>query len=263
MNERIAVILTNYNMPERTDALCRHLLESVDWTLSLFVVDNGSDLVPPSKYTTLRLPVNRQTTGGWLAGLEQAKMEGEWLGYLFLITSAEFPFEDDPFAEICQYMVETPDLVGIHPALTEDSTSDWPHLFPVPGLNYPRRTWHIDNICALWRAEWFDGVGGFDPALSYAWGVDLETSWKARRDGKKLFVHDGTRIKKVSNIGYQMDRMNMTAMERQQNAGSEMEHVLEKRYGRYWWERMTGEFITFDMALPGEYRPLDRISEWS
>lgn len=263
MLERIAVILTSYNMPERTDALCKHLLSEVEWPLSLFVVDNGSDIRPPSQYTTLRLDKNRQTTGGWLAGLKQAQGYGDWLGYLFLITSAEFTYEDDPIAELCQYMAENPDVAGIHPALTVDSTSDWPHLFPIPGHARPRQVWHIDNICALWRASWFDSVGGFDPALTYAWGVDLETSWKARRDGLKLMVHDGTRIKKVSNIGYQMERMNMTAQEREQNAGSEMEHVLEKKYGRHWWERMTGEFITFEMALPGEYRPLERISAWN
>lgn len=262
MLERIAVILTNYNMPERTDALCKHLLEFVDWPLSLFVVDNGSDLMPPSKYTTLRLSVNRQTTGGWLAGLEQAKREGEWLGYLFLITSAEFIPETDPLSPLAELLTFDPDIVGVHPALTEDSTSDWPHLFALPENETPRQVWHIDNICSLYRAAWFDCVGGFDPALSYAWGIDLETGWKARRDGRKLMVHDGTRIKKVSNVGYTLERMNMTAMERQQNAGSEMEHVLEKRYGRTWWERMTGEFITFDMALPGEYRHLDRISAW-
>ena len=56
-------------MPERTDALCEHIREYVSWPYSLIVVDNGSDLVAPSQYTTLRLDTNIQTTGGWLAGL--------------------------------------------------------------------------------------------------------------------------------------------------------------------------------------------------
>lgn len=261
MLERVAVVLVNYNMPERTDALCEHLLSNVDWPLSLFVVDNGSDLMPRSQYTTKRLTENVQTTRGWQAGLEQARKEGDWLGYLFLITSTEFVPETDPLSPIAEMLVNSPDVVGIHPALTEDSTSDWPHLFPIGDT--PRQTWHIDNICALWRADWFDSIGGFDPALSYAWGVDLETSWKARRDGKKLYVHDGARIKKVSNIGYTMERMNMTAEQRRINAGWEMEHVLRKKYGAFWWERMTGEYITYEMALPGEYRHLERISAWT
>jgi hypothetical protein len=63
-------------MPERTDALCEHLLTCTDWPLSLYIVDNGSDLVPPSRYTNVKIDGNIQTTGGWLAGLEQARLDG-------------------------------------------------------------------------------------------------------------------------------------------------------------------------------------------
>jgi hypothetical protein len=261
MNKRVAVILVNYNMPERTDALCEHVANHVRWPHALFVVDNGSDMVPPSKYTTCRLSPNRQTTGGWLAGLEQARTEGPWLGYLFLITSAEFVPETDPLTPLAEMLLQDETLVGVHPALTR-------RLVPATGPTSsrwgvkPRQTWHLDNICALYRADWFDGMGGFDPALTYAWGIDLETGWKARRDGKKLMVHDGTRIKKISNIGYNMGRMRMNAAERADFAGQEMRRVLGNKYGPLWWEKMTGEYITFEMALPGEHRQRERISAW-
>lgn len=265
MNQRVAVILTNYNMPERTDALCEHLTKWAKWPHALFVVDNGSDMsgLPVSKFTTLGLGTNRQTTGGWLAGLNQARACGDWLGYLFLITSAEFLPETDPLSPLAA-LLDDPEVVGAHPALSADSTSDWPHLFtPDETFTGSRQTWHLDNICALYRAEWFDGMGGFDPCLTFAWGVDLETSWKARRDRKKLLVHDGVQVKKTTNIGYHMGRMRMSADERRDRAGNEMRRVLGHTYGPDWWERLTGEFITAEMALPEPYRHLERISAWN
>ena len=70
MSNRVAVILTNYNMPERTDALGDYLAAHVKHPYDFICVDNASDLMPPSKYTKVHLTANRQTTGGWLAGLE-------------------------------------------------------------------------------------------------------------------------------------------------------------------------------------------------
>lgn len=261
MLDRIAVILTNYNMPERTDALCKHLLTYVDWPLSLFVVDNGSDLIAPSPFTTLRLKQNRQTTGGWLAGLEQARAEGEWLGYLFLITSTEFIPGTDPLSPMAELLTFDPQVAGVHPALTPDSTTDWPHLYRRNGGRV-RQTWHIDNICSLYRAAWFDAAGGFDPALSFAWGLDLELGYKARQQGKRLVVHEGVQVKKVTDIGYQMNRMHMSAKDRRNLAAAEMAAVFEPRYGGQWWQRLTGEYITPAMLMPEPYRELERVNVW-
>ena len=130
---RVAIIITNYNMPERTDALCAHIRERVLWPYSLIVVDNGSDLVPPSQYTTLKLDTNIQTTGGWLAGLEEADrlaaLAGEgFLAYWFLITSAAFTGYADPLTPLVWALLRDENAVGVHPALTSDSTTAWGHL---------------------------------------------------------------------------------------------------------------------------------------
>ena len=92
---RVAAVITNYNMPEATDALCEHILNYADWSVTLYVVDNGSDLVKPSRYTTQRLERNVQTTGGWLAGLDAAFADGGFFAYWFLITSAEFVGDEE------------------------------------------------------------------------------------------------------------------------------------------------------------------------
>lgn len=252
--DRVAIILVNYNMPERTDALCDCIVDHVKWPHSLIVVDNGSDLCRPSRYTTLRIIGNRQTTGGWLAGLKEAdrlvKIHDEpYFAYWFLITSAEFPEGQniDPLTPLVEALQTIPEAVGIHPALTGDSTTAWQQLL-TRGGDQPRRTWMIDNIASLYRADWLDSIGRFDPELIYAWGIDYETCWFARKHGKGLYVHEGVKMRKISNIGYAMNRMNMSADERGQRAGANMADVLSKKYGPNWFARMREEYITNDMV---------------
>jgi hypothetical protein len=105
----------------------------------------------------------------------------------------------------------------------------------------------IDNIAALWRADWFDGLGRFDPKLRYGWGVDLETCFRAREEDYKLYVHEGVKVKKVTDIGYTMDRMNMTAPERREKAYKNMEERLSLKYGGKWWSLMTESYVTEEM----------------
>jgi len=242
---RVAIIISNYNMVERCDALCEHIQETVVWPHDLIVVDNGSDLVRPSRYTTLRINPNRQTTGGWLAGIDYAGPD--YLAYWILITSAEFPSgHNDPLTPMAMLLVENPEAVGVHPALTEDSSTAWEHLKARGGD--PRRTWMLDNIAALWRADWLHEIGLFDPALRYAWGVDLETCWFARKHGRSLWVDERAQVKKVTDIGYHMRRMNMSADERRLLAGENMAHVLCERYGPTWWERMNREYLSDEMV---------------
>lgn len=237
---RVAAILTNYNMPERTNALAEriHRLPNCD----LFVVDNGSDIAEPSHFTYVWLAENCQTTGGWLAGLKAAKRMGHYDYYWFLITSAEFVDERDPLTPMVAHLDADPNAVGVHPALTADSTTAWEHL-KARGGDQPRQTWMIDNIASLYRADWFDGAGGFDPEMKYAWGIDLETCWKARRDGRSLWVHEGVQVRKVTDIGYQMRRMNMSAEDRREKAGANMRDVLSARYGENWNWRMRNEYV--------------------
>jgi hypothetical protein len=105
----------------------------------------------------------------------------------------------------------------------------------------------IDNIFSMYRADWFDRIGWFDKDLRYAWGIDLETGWIARRDGRGLYVHEGARVRKVTDIAYRMERMRMSGDERQRLAGQNMSFVLEQKYGPGWWGLMTKEFITAEM----------------
>jgi hypothetical protein len=240
----VAILIVNYNMQERTDALVESIERRVKYPHATIVIDNGSDQQQPSKYTTVRIRPNIQTTGGWLEGIKAAQ-EIKPFAYWFLITSAEFPDGDyDPLAPMVELLEAG--AVGVHPALTTDSTTSWKHMID-RGTSKPRQTWMIDNIASLYRADWFDSIGRFDPALLYAWGIDLETCWKARRDGLPLYVDERTQIKKITNIGYQMNRMGMTAQQREERAGANMAAILSYRYGPSWWDRMTNEYVTEEM----------------
>ena len=241
-NLRTAAIITNYNMPERTDALVTYIRKYVKSPVDIVVVDNGSDIVPPSKYTTLALESNIQTTGGWLAGLNS--LQGHYDAYWFLITSTEFVegVTGDPLTPMVNKLKGDRKAVGVHNALMPDYVGAWKHLVTRGGKGC-RETWMIDNISSLYRADWFDSIGRFDPRLVYAWGIDLETCWLARMQGRSLWVCEDAKVRKVTNIGYSMNRMGMSAQMRQALASQNMVSVLERKYGKGGYIRTKTEFI--------------------
>ena len=75
-SNRVAAIVVNYNMPERTDVIAEGIKKHVKWPVDVIVVDNGSDKAPPSKHTAIRLEANVQTSNGWLMVVQYAKALG-------------------------------------------------------------------------------------------------------------------------------------------------------------------------------------------
>lgn len=247
--KHIAVILPNYNMHERAWALHDRLI-SISATSSLFVIniDNGSNIRDRARedMTTVRLMTNIQTTGAWLMGLHYAdalerKFGFKFFAYCMMITSAEFVAEcADPITPLVQFLEKNPNAVGVHPALTKDSTTSWEHL-KAQDKGF-RPVWMIDNICAMWRADWFNSIGRFDPRLFYGWGSDLETCYKARKEDRGLYVCDDVKVKKVTDIGYTMNRMGMSAEERKELARKNMDEVFTEKYGPDWRDLMYSEY---------------------
>jgi len=233
-NKRIAVILVNYNMLENTDKIVEKLKEVTKYPTDIIVVDNGSEIVKKSEYTTIALSKNVQTTNGWLMGLHYADAisvneKFEYFGYLFVITST---YIDNVNYDIIEKMVINlkNDIVGIHPALSKDSTTAHKHLYSknqnIRGVKF------IDNIFALYKADWFNSIGRFNPRLTYAWGIDVETGYLARKNGFKICIDDNIIVKKVTNIGYTMNRMSESAKEREINARSQMYYYFKEKYGK-------------------------------
>jgi glycosyltransferase involved in cell wall biosynthesis len=249
----VAIIIPNYNMPERTDLLAKAIRQRVKWPHELIVVENGSDIAPLSSHAAVRLEKNVQTTNAWLTGLAYADglayvRKKYFFAYWFMITSAEFPEDDegDPLEPIVRFLSEDPFRAAVHHALTPDSTTSWNHLKARGGNDF-RRTWFIDNISAVWSADWFDNtVGRFDPRLTYAWGVDYEACYLTRKEDGQIYVYEGAKVDKFTDIGYTMNRMNMTADERRVKASEQMNRILGARYGPNWHGMMTNDYIEDD-----------------
>ncbi len=240
---RVAMIITNYNMPERSDKMVEYIKQHVEHPTDVILVDNGSDQQPPSKYTALHLGKNVQTCHGWLMGLHYADsleiFEGfKYFAYNFIITSGEIVDEPnktsqgDIISRLVKPLIEDSEVVGVHPALSTDSTTWWTHMKQRPLQKGHRFTNMIDNIFSVYRADWFNNVGRFEPSLTYAWGIDMETCYFARRDGKKILIDDEVVIRKVSDIGYKMNRMGMTGEDRFKNAKEQIETYFVEKYGK-------------------------------
>jgi len=119
------------------------------------------------------------------------------------------------------FLLRNPNAAMITPALSLNSTTTWNHL-KTHNKSKPERVWMIDNLAALYRAEWFDSVGRFDRAQTYAWGVDLELSFVARCQGRSIWRDDRVQIEKISQIGYTLNRMNMSKNQRGRHARTQM-----------------------------------------
>lgn len=238
---KTAVFIVNYNMPERADALYEYL-DGHCKNKDIYLIDNGTDLVEKAKHSNVFIPKNVQTTQGWLAGMQEADKVGGYFAYMFLITSTRFIEESkDPIASMMRKLEEDENAVGVHASLTPTSTTSWEHL-KTCGSGF-RRTWFIDNICSLYRASWFDLQGRFDKEMIYAHGVDLEMCYKARAQGKSLWVDDDIQVEKITDIAYKMDRMRMTANDRNKLARQNMEEVMKKKYGSEWFNIMMKEGV--------------------
>lgn len=247
--KKVAVFIVNYNMNERAEALYDYLENNETWLIDIYLIDNGSDITKPSKKTNVFIKNNIQTTNGWLKGLAQSdKKYFNYFAYMFLITSTEFVKQTKkPVSSMIQKLLEDDNAIGVHASLTEDSTTYWGHLKNRGTKEHYRQTFFIDNICSLYRADWFNSIGRFDKDLTYAWGIDVETCFLARKQGRTIWIDESIQVRKETNVGYKMKRMNMTSNERERLAQKNMDLVLGKKYGPNYWEFMNNEYVTNEM----------------
>ena len=231
--KRVAVFLINYNMIERVDRIVEHLIKYTKHPTDIYVIDNGTDLVKKSKYSSIVLAKNIQTTNGWLMGMDYADKialteKFTYYAYCFVITSVELIDPQDIISIMVNKIDE--DTVGIHPSLTIDSNVQWKYMNN-NGTNNLDTVKMIDNIFALYKSDWFDSIGRFNKDLTYAWGIDIETGYIARKMDKQICIDHSIQIKKETNIGYTMNRMNMSQSERQNKAFKEMALYFISKYG--------------------------------
>lgn len=245
----VAIIIVNYNMTEKADKLVENLKETVKYPHDIILVDNGSDIVEKSKYTTLSLSKNVQTTNGWLMGLYYADSleiinKKKYFAYCFVITSCS-PVETkkDIIETMINVMKTDDNVVGVHPSLSPNTTTYWKKM-KNDGTTNKYELSFIDNIFSCYRASWFNKIGRFNKNLTYAWGIDIETGHFAKIQNKKIILDCSIQVRKDTNIGYTLNRMNMSASDREKNASIEMVKYFLNTYGPYYNKIINTDIVT-------------------
>ena len=236
-------------MPEKVDALVEHIYQTVKYPYDLIVVDNGSDLVEPSEHTTRYISNNVQTTGGFLEGLNCAdRLRDDYFAYWMIITSASFIETDlrDPLQELMPILVADKEAFAVQPAIEFGYEQAWSGMMSPRDGKSLRRVWGTDYISTLFRAKYLNAMGRYRKELTMMWGVPGECNWKARKEGLHIYVHDGYVMRKETDIGYKMDRMNMSAKERRNLASAESDRILEPIYGENYRDRFGFEYRVSD-----------------
>lgn len=241
---RVAAIIPARDVSELVDAMVERIQKTVV-SLDIIVVDDDSQPGKKSKYTALSLHKNLRPNRTRRMGLHYADYLGhEYFGYWMMATSALLPDEpEDLLLPLVSFLSETPDAVCVQPAYSADSRAPWAKLLGDRGTGKPRQVWTIEFVAALYRADWFNAVGRLGPEWILGWGTDLELSYKARMQGRSLWVHEGLTLKKDSYIAHEMDgqRRERTADEYWTDARGEMKRVLEMKYGPDWKKVMESQ----------------------
>jgi hypothetical protein len=235
----VAVIISNYNMPERADELAAWFESTTRWPHDLLVVDNGSDKVPLPARANLSWRQNVGPAGVWRIATTFAerlarKRGVPHLGYLLCSTSTAIPEsqrERDLVTPLAELLVSDPNAVFAHPAYTPDTESFFRHMVD-GGSGGPRRLGFCEFQCGLVRADWFHAIGGYDPEFQLHWGVDIDVCVQAHRQGRGIWLHEGVHVRKEESRGYTSGRYEMSAEERAERAQAQMDAILLRKYGR-------------------------------
>jgi hypothetical protein len=245
-------------MFEYVDNTVEHIVATVKMPYDIIVVDNGSDIVEPSKYTTVWIEENVQMTRGFMTGVRFAdhlelELDEPYFAYWIITTSCAFfemyKNEDymsvDPLELLLKVLVDDPLAYAVQPAMEFNFGAWIPHHSPRPGKKV-RRLWALEPTATLYNAEHFNRLGRWDEELTYGWGISAESYYFARKEGLHIYNHDGYVMRKETGIGYEMDRMGMTFKERQSLAIDEVKRIFTPKYGKdyleylNWAHRETG-----------------------
>jgi len=246
-------------MPEWTDALVEHIYQTVKVPHELIVVDNGSDIVKPSKYTNYWIPKNVQMTRGFMQGVRFAdSMDEDFFAYWLIITSVkfykEYNGEDytkvDPLELLLKVLVNDKLAYAVQPSFTFNEGSAWKNYLSPRTPPKPRRMFALEPLAVLYNAKHFNRLGRWNEDLTMGWGICAESFYNARKAGLHSYTHDGYIMHKESFIGYEMDRMNMTKQERINLSSKEVKEYFEPKYGKDYYEYLN---YSYRETGTGEY----------
>ena len=222
---KVAIIIVNYNMLEKTDQIIENLNKTVKYPHDIILVDNGSNFINESKYTSLRLQKNVQTNNGWLMGLHYADSleiinNEKYFAYCFVLTSVKLiETEKDIIETMINTMKKDDNVVGVHPSLTTSSLTHRETMINTPDKGI-EHLFFIDNIFSCYRASWFNKIGRFNSKLTFDWGIDIETGYFADIDNKKILLDNTIKIEKDTEYKTNID-----------NAINQINNYFSEKYG--------------------------------
>jgi hypothetical protein len=239
MSNRVAIVLSSYNMTERVDHLYEWVEANVKWPHDWVIVDSGSDLVMPSEHTTLRMRKTQEMMTAFRLGQVYAEgMEAtngeDYRAFWFLTSSVRFPapetYPQDILEGLMLDLLNTPGAVGVHPALYNPVPGlAWTCLLQQPG-NTLRRVWGIEITAMLVDAAWWKSGDWVNPKLRIGWGLMMDACYQARREGLGFYVDDAFPMHKDQGLVEKMGRRGSRA-DRDSEGSRTMQAVLEAKYG--------------------------------
>jgi len=244
-HNRMAVIVQNYNMPERVTRTVNFLRRQPSKTsFDLILVDNGSDLFSPSNFTTVFLTQHVGQTQGFLAGLNYAdhleQTENfKYHSYLLISSHAEIPFqiaENKQFKsmidKLSNILSNHEQAVAVHPSFTMDSSTNWTNLIHhYQANNQVNRTNLVSHDFVLYQADWFNQNGRLSPKLTTGLGSNLELSYLARSQGKELYLDNSSIVRVIDNLDCRISRNDLSLEELNQKGFQEFTQYATQKYG--------------------------------
>lgn len=263
MENKVAVILLNYNMPEVIEQNIAYIKRCVKWPVDIFLVDQSNDsYVVNSNEVTVSavLSENLHATQGFNLCCRLADSYAEYnnlpqyFAYWVITTTGLLDPDgdraDDCLTPCAELLLANTQAAIVQPAYREDSVGFWDHLRN-KGTGSPRQVHMIEHSAALFEGDWFRDIGFMEPQI-HIHGTDLYYSYLARMEGRTMFVHEGTWIKRYNNNMHDMNRsFEGSPAERTNLARQSLVKFGESILGPAWEQRMVSDYVTQDMLYNG------------
>lgn len=223
---KVAIILVNYNMKEKTEKIIKHLEKTIKHPYDLITVDNGSNEKEKIN-ATINLKNNIHITNGILVALNYADTlevtnNEKYLGYSIIDSNIEFVNDDDILTQMVKTLKSDSNIVGIAPSLKYDSKTNW-DIFKNSKDKKKENIYFIQDHFSLYRASWFNKVGRYNRDLKYGWGIDIENGYNAYKDHKVMILDNTLLIKYNGSINYNKKS--------NKEKGDDMNLYFIKKYG--------------------------------
>ena len=263
-NNRMAVIMVNYNMDHVIRQNINYLHRAVKYPFDIFIVDQSSDdkwrfkakenenIIQANLNYNFRAPLAYNMCLKLADSYAEWNQTPEYKYYLVCATSGlmdpEGNKEEDIYTPCIEFLEENEDAVMIQPAYQAESQAMNAHIFNTGSVK-PRKVMHFEYLLSVFRGDWLREQNGWNTAMLIH-GQDLWFSYLARMEGKTMWVHEGFEIKKEEHNSYNSGRMSDNPGSRSANAMETLIPFGQTMLGPDWWNR-----IWTDYAEPGWRNP--------